>query len=368
MQSHICLIYNFAQHYRTNIFTLMDKELSIDFVFGDKYLDVKKMDYSLLKNFKREVRNITFLRNPIYYQKGVLSLLNENYTTYLMLGEIYCLTTWLMLFRLKFSRRKIYLWSHGWYGRESVIKNIVKKIFFSLADGTFLYGNYARNLMLKEGMNNKKLHVVYNSLDYDNQLLIRKDLTQSEIFKVKFKNKYPNLIFIGRLTTVKRLDLLIYSLKELRTKSKFFNLTFIGDGEKTEYLKELVNKLNLSNFIWFYGACYEETELANLIYNADLCVSPGNVGLTAIHAMTFGTPVITHNNFPYQMPEFETIEEGRTGSFFEYNNIDSMSNAIQGWFALGIERNVIRQNCYDIIDKKWNPHYQIKVIKKNLNI
>jgi len=38
----ICLIYNFAQHYRGAIFSLLSKELEIDFYFGDKMQDVKK--------------------------------------------------------------------------------------------------------------------------------------------------------------------------------------------------------------------------------------------------------------------------------------------------------------------------------------
>lgn len=38
--------------------------------------------------------------------------------------------------------------------------------------------------------------------------------------------------------------------------------------------------------VWFYGSCYDEQTNAELIYNADMCVAPGNVGLTAIHAMT----------------------------------------------------------------------------------
>ena len=84
----ICLIYNYAHHYRTNIFTLMDKELPIYFYFGDKYLDVKKMDYSLLNNFRKEVRNLTFIFKPIYFQVGVLKLLfNRDYKLFLMLGE-----------------------------------------------------------------------------------------------------------------------------------------------------------------------------------------------------------------------------------------------------------------------------------------
>lgn len=45
----LCLIYNFAQHYRTSIFKLIDQEYDCDFFFGDSYLNVKKMDYSQLK-------------------------------------------------------------------------------------------------------------------------------------------------------------------------------------------------------------------------------------------------------------------------------------------------------------------------------
>ena len=54
----LCLIYNFAQHYRTNIFTLMDKEFDVDFLFGDSMGDVKKMDYSLLHG------NVLYFHGP----------------------------------------------------------------------------------------------------------------------------------------------------------------------------------------------------------------------------------------------------------------------------------------------------------------
>lgn len=51
----LCLIYNYAQHYRTSIFRLIDQEYDCDFFFGDSYLNVKKMDYSLLKGKVTEV-------------------------------------------------------------------------------------------------------------------------------------------------------------------------------------------------------------------------------------------------------------------------------------------------------------------------
>lgn len=81
--------------------------------------------------------------------------------------------------------------------------------------------------------------------------------------------------------------------------------------------------------MWFYGACYDEKQIAEFLYNADLCVSPGNVGLNAMHAMTFGCPVIRHSNMVAQMPEVEAIEDGLTGTYFEENNIESLAQSIK---------------------------------------
>jgi glycosyltransferase involved in cell wall biosynthesis len=342
----------------------MDKELLIDFVFGDKYLDVKKMDYSLLNNFKMEVENIKFIKKPYYYQKGVLPLVKEDYKVYLVLGEVICVSTWLLLISLKFFKnKKIYLWSHGWYGREGAVKKILKKIFFGLSDGVFLYGNYAKNLMLEQGFKNDKLHIIYNSLSYDNQIKLRRELKQTDIYLKRFNNQFKNLIFVGRLTEEKRLDLLLSAVHSLIKQKYNFNIIFIGEGESKESLLEMVKTKEMGDNVWFYGACYEEEELSKLIYNADLCISPGNVGLTAIHSMMFGTPVVTHDDFRFQGPEFESIIPNETGDFFKRDNVDSLTETIKKWFNQSKSRDLIRKACYSIIDEKFNPHYQLKVFK-----
>ena len=79
-------------------------------------------------------------------------------------------------------------------------------------------------------------------------------------------------------------------------------MVIIGDGQEREKLEKLSRQLDVKT--WFYGACYDDVQTAQLIYDADICVSPGNVGLTAMHVMSFGTPVITHSNFVNQMPPF----------------------------------------------------------------
>ena len=361
----LCLIYNYAQHYRTSIFKLIDKEFDCDFVFGDSMGDVKKMDYSLLKGNVKEVHNKQFTH--CYFQRNVLELIRKKYDRYIMLGDTRCISTWIFLFLSKlYSKKKVYLWTHGWYGKESHIERIIKKWFFKMADGIFLYGNYARELMIKEGFNKDKLFVIHNSLAYDEQLATRKKLKKGSIYVDHFHNNNNNLIFIGRLTEIKKLDMILYAMSKCKENENHYNLTLIGDGEKKEELKALTKRLNLEENVWFYGPCYNEVELGNLIYNADLCVSPGNVGLTAMHSLVFGTPVLTPNNFPYQMPEFESIKVGTTGNYFKFNDINSLTLKIDQWFSSNNDREYTRKKCMEEIDNYWTPYYQIEVLKKNI--
>ena len=247
-------------------------------------------------------------------------------------------------------------------------KNI-KKFFFRKVDGFFLYGDYARNEMIKEGFDASKLHVIKNSLDYDKQLELRNNIVASNVYKEHFKNDNPTIIFIGRLTPVKKLDQIVGAVGILKQKGENYNIVFVGDGEIRQSLEVEVVKHQLQDNVWFYGSCFDEKINAELIYNADLCVAPGNIGLTAMHVLMFGCPAISHNNFKWQMPEFESIIPGHTGDFFEYDNVEDLARSISQWFtSKNGYREEVRKACYKEIDDCWNPYYQLNLIKKVLEI
>lgn len=359
----ICVIYNMAAKYRAPIFQLMDNEMDIDWYYGYQIDDIKEMDSSLLKRVTKLRRSNII--GPIYWQHGAASLINNpTYDIFLALGDLFSLSTWGLLIKRKFFYRnkRIYLWSHGWYGREGRIKRWAKKTFFGLADGTFLYGNYAREIAIKQGNNPDKLWVIHNSLDHNHHIELRKTISPSNIYKNHFNNSDPILIFIGRLTKVKRLSMVIEAVYTLKLNGENYNIVFVGDGEEREKLERLAKEKNIN--IWFYGGCYDDTKTAQLIFDADLCVSPGNVGLTAMHSMVFGTPVLTHSNFANQMPEFEAIKENKTGAFFDENSIDSLAEAITSWFKTHPNREHVRESCYKEIDYNWTPEFQIKCLHK----
>ena len=358
----LLLITNFASHYRSAIYQLIDQEFEADFVFGDKVGDIKPMNYQMLTHQVSIVHNVSMGRG--YYQQGVLKYLVKDYDTYLMAGEFRCISTWLMLLCLRLMpRKRSYLWTHGWLGKERGLKRMLTFLFFWLADGVFVYNCRSRNLMVEGGVPSRKVVTLYNSLDYDLQLSLRKSLSNSEIYRHHFGNDGKVIIFVGRLTSIKRLDLVLEAMSLSRCRGENYNFVLVGDGEARKSLEALTIDWGLKEQVWFYGACYDEKTIAEMIYNADVCVSPGNIGLTAMHVLMYGCPAITNDDFNHQMPEFEAIKPGETGEFFESDNPKALADVIVRWFRTNKNRReLIRNNCYEEIDKYWNPHYQIDAL------
>ena len=368
MKSKLCCVFNVPSLYREIIYTRIDEAYDCDWYFEDIEVNLVGFDTSKFQNVTfQKVKKI----GPFYWVKGLLSLMrHKEYNHFLMMGHSRNLSTlvFLLLKKIFYPNKKAYLWTHGFYGKESGIEKPIKKLLLKSADGLFLYGNYARDLMLKMGFAPDKMHVIHNSLNYDAQLKLRQEIIPSTLYQDYFGNSNPVIIFIGRLNPIKKLDMIIESLHQLNLKGEKYNLVFVGDGPVKEDLLLLVSNYNLRDQVWFYGACYDEKVNAELVTNADLCIAPGNVGLTAMHSLMFGCPVITHDNFSLQMPEFESIYEGETGSFYKYGSQKSLTECISQWFKEKQSlRSTVRKNCYREIDTQWNPSYQMQVLSSVLN-
>lgn len=365
--NRICIITNIGTHYRYPIFNEIRKSFNADFFLGDKLqFPIKTFNYKVLEGYKGTVHNRFF--GKFYWQDGTVRLVNKPYDYYILDGEPYCLSSWAILIYAKLKGKKTISWSHGWYGREGFIKRLIKKAFYSLFSYLMIYSEYAINLMEKEGFKRKRMFCIANSLDSDHEKAIRKELKPSNIYSNHFKNNNPTIIYCGRIQKVKKLPLIIDSIKILKDQGIKVNAVFIGKDIDDVNLPALAKRQGITDQIWMYGPCYEDKKLAELFYNAAVCVSPGNIGLTAIHTLSFGCPAITHDDFANQMPEFEAIKQGLTGGFFHEGDSNDLANKIKPWLFLTPEqREDTRKAAYAEIDRKWNIHYQIDVIKQVLN-
>ncbi|MFN9247740.1 MAG: glycosyltransferase family 1 protein, partial [Planctomycetota bacterium] len=137
----------------------------------------------------------------------------------------------------------------------------------------------------------------------------------------------------------------------------------VGAGPERERLEK--ESADLPAIVHFFGACYDEHLLGKLIANADLCLSPGEVGLTAIHCLSFGTPICTHGTLSEQMPEAEAIQSGITGAFFD-KELGNIAEVIVEWLDSKPDRQAVRQACYRQIDTLYNPTNQYRIFTEGL--
>lgn len=367
----VLYITNIFPNYRIALWKglINSDNFSLKIMFGKKNLDrIKNAEIDLsFSNYEKSkfifLKNYRFFGRIFFQSKSITASLSEDYDVFIILGDMTIISNWISAILARIRGKKVIFWTHGIYGNESIIKLFVRLIFLSLADSILLYENRAKKLLIKNGFKSENLNVVYNSLDYNKQKEIFLKLSKT---KTKTKKTIKKLIFIGRLTKVKKLDLLITAINNLNKNNIEYSLTIIGDGPEKKKLLNLSKSGIQKKYIRFKGEMYDEKKIGALIFNSDLCVSPGNVGLTCIHSLSYGTPVCTHGNFKYQMPEAEAIVEGVSGIFFKEGNLNDLEFSIIKWFN---KYNGLfsRDKIRSLVDDKYNPSNQIKIISKTIN-
>lgn len=374
-KAKIAIIYHYVAHYRKGIFQKLSKNDEFEFtIISGKEVDIQitilDEAYARLPVPDGGIR-WQFVRNKwifgkFLWQKNLFSTIRENhFDAVIFIGNAYFVSNWYAALLCNLSGIKVLMWGHGFLRTERGLKGRLRAAFYRLAEGHFIYSARSIELMRKHGLGNKKLYQINNSLDYDSHLKLRQRVAHIESPYAGFDG-YLKLIFVGRLIPQKELDLLLRAQDLLVKKGSKLKLYIIGDGTDRKKLESLSAELGLTDHVEFIGACFDESTLAKYIYFADICVSPGEVGLTAIHSMTFGTPVISHNNFHHQGPEYESIVEGETGDFFEQGSYKSLAKSIEKFIPLLDDRGGVREACFKMIDEYFTPDYQNRMFSRGL--
>lgn len=343
----VCCIFNIAPSYRKAIYELMQAELDVDFYCGDH-----SVEGIALLPLNNELTNV-YQGKKLIWQKGAIRrAFAKKYDAYILTGNAGIRSNWIIALLARIRGRKVYLWAHGLKGNESRSELYKNLLYMHWAGNALLYGEQAQKRLADHGF--ARTTVIYNSLDYDSQLAIRNRANNDIFLHDHFNNKLPVICFLGRVNAAKKIDMLLHAMAKIEC-----NLIILGSGPEEEMLRAMSAELGIAHKVWFYGECYDEVIIGNILKDSAATVNPGSIGLTAIHSLMFGTPVITHDNLVSQFPEAEVIIDGVTGYYYREGNIESLRQTI--FKAIGTPKQ--SEACYEIIEKKYNPHVQIEILK-----
>lgn len=356
----VAVVYTHFPHYRNAVFEELASSCNYDVYF---FYDKKGVDPTIISggDLIKSCQTQTFRFHSFMFQPGFFwTCVWRNFDAYIFLGNPYILTTWLYAAICKFRKKKVVFWTHGWIRKNEGAKGWVRSVFYQLSDMLMLYGDRAKEIGISKGFSSDRIQVIYNSLNYPAQMAIR----ESKLMLEKLIDA-PYFLCVARLVHEVNLVLAIEALSLIpKDLSKNSLLVIVGEGPERAALEQAASRL--SGSVIFLGAVYDERRLADLFMNCVAVVSPGKVGLLAIHALAYGAQVITHDCLDHQMPEIEAIIPGRTGSLYQHGSLHDLARVMLHHLHHEKTDEEI-QDAIRLIEEKYTPAAQCKLIEQGLD-
>jgi len=303
--------------YRKKLFVYLNESLGNQFGLygGDDYFEsTVKTDGSIV--FLNRIKNIYFFNRRLLIQSGMWGPALTSKITVLELNPR-IISNWIILILRIILGKKTVLWGHAWpKNGENSPSDKIRGFMRQLASMILVYtATQQKELQVK--MPNKKILCAPNSVFYKKEMMTKND-----------DGAIQNIIYVGRLTALKKPLLLVKAFKEvLYQLPNEAKLIIVGEGGEKQKLVNYIIKNHLEARVLIKGHIGEYNKLKSL-YNTSLAsVSPGYIGLSVTQSFSFGVPMIVSKQENHS-PEIEAVIEGFNAEYFNTDNIESMSNRI----------------------------------------
>jgi glycosyltransferase involved in cell wall biosynthesis len=284
-------------------------------------------------NFK--VLDIQELKiGPFYWKKGIITIINSVRPDIVIFQanprELSYLP--LIIYNTLFLKQGSLSWSM--YHRIGGIKLFSDSIFFlgSLFSlKTMCYSEVGERHQLRRRVSPSKIRVVGTAIDEQRIFRVKEALDADSVIDLRAKHNLGGqflLLQVMRLTAIKKPELLVDLVENLKSKIDRFTLILIGGGDCEGQVKSLLSARGLASFVLFVGPIYSESELAKWFSMSDVFVVPTCIGLSAHHAFAYGLPVITDSSLTNQASEFEIIEHGYNALIYPEGDIDAFADNV----------------------------------------
>lgn len=168
--------------------------------------------------------------------------------------------------------------------------------------------------LVKLGFKAERIHIVPEGIDF------------KPLAKVTSKEKYPTLVYVGRLKKSKRIHHILKAFSLIKKEKPKARLWLIGNGDPhKKKLEKLVKKIRLKNVV-FWGF-QEEKEKLSLAQKAHVMVMASvkeGWGLAITEANAMGTPAVIYNVDGLR----DSTQDGVTGLMCPVNNPSSLAKTI----------------------------------------
>lgn len=260
-----------------------------------------------------------------------------------------------------------YLFDHHDINPELYIAKYNKKglfyqlmVFFEWL--TFKTANYSiatnesyKHIAIKRGkMNPEKVQVVRSGPKLDRLKII----TPIESYK---KGKRFLVGYVGVIGEQEGIDILLEAVRQICAKRTDVQFAIVGGGTELDNLKELAKKLNISEFVDFYGRVDDQT-LIEVLNTADICVNPDKP--TEMNNLSTMNKIMEYMALKKAIVQFD-LKEGRFSAqeaslYAKNDDINDFAEKIEFLLDNEKERNKMGEYGYNRVLKELSWEFESK--------
>ena len=247
------------------------------------------------------------------------------------------------------------LWGHGFSKSEGSGRRGLRDRLARLADAVVFYNNPAAEAFRERNPSHGGVFVAPNSLDQTAIQQAREDWLGRPDDLAAFRAEHgldgkPVALFVSRLLEENRADLLLHAA----AKTEGLVVAIIGKGPDRDRLEKIAADLGITPRVRFPGAIYGEGRIAPWFLSSSVFVYPVNIGLSAMHALGYGLPVVTSDNIAGHNPEIEAIEPGVNSLLYTDGDTDAMADAINEIIHSEAIRRAMSESARRTVLEKFN--------------
>lgn len=175
-----------------------------------------------------------------------------------------------------------FLRSFGWFYSNQ---------FFDRCDLVVSPGIATADFLIKENLKTP-VKIISNGVEVNKY----KDFKFTNKYPVKIDSENDYLIYVGRISEEKCLDVMFKAIDIIKEKNKRIRLIIVGGGPYLSKYKKTVEEMNLNHFIHFTGMIPNKDFLeSGLLSKMKLFVTPStseNQPMTILESIMFGLPIV----------------------------------------------------------------------------
>ncbi|HWT34840.1 MAG TPA: glycosyltransferase family 4 protein [Paraburkholderia sp.] len=248
------------------------------------------------------------------------------------------------------KRRAVFCDSTARDRPKRLVTSIPKRVFFSLCDGYFGFGERSRDYLMSLGAKREKIFIPCQAAALPVTFSPERALAE----RIHYRAGNPSVfLYVGRLSEEKGITTLIDAFAGICRRLPDPQLRIVGTGPLERELRRRVTDLGLDGAITFVGSLQDEP-LSREYYGATCMVLPSRSepwGLVVNEALAHGCPVVVSESCGC-VPEL--VHEGESGYAFTAGDVAGLQRTLLKATEAFADAHASAQRCMDVI-RRFDP-------------